>query len=75
MVKGLLCLGLILDTSLRFDEHIKIITFKISKIVGLLQKLNNHLPRPSLTAICKSFVMPHLDYGDVTFDWEHNNSL
>ena len=67
--------GLILDTSLTFDEHIKAITSKVSKTVGLLRKLNNRLPRSSLTIIYKSFVRPHLDYGDVIFDKAYNNSF
>ena len=54
-------LGLILETPSRFDEHIKAITSKVSKTIGLLRKLNNRLPRSSLTTIYKSFVRPHLD--------------
>ena len=57
-------MGLILDTSLMFDEHIKTITFKVSKIIGPLQKLNNRLPRSSLTIIYNSSVRPRLDCGD-----------
>ena len=68
-------LGLILDTSLTFDDHIRAVTSKVSKSIGLLRKLNNHLPRSSLITIYKSFVRPHLDYGDVIFDKAHNNSF
>ena len=60
-------LGLILDTSLTFAGHIRAITSKVSKSIGLLRKWNNHLPRSSLIAIYKSFVRLHLDYGDVLF--------
>ena len=41
--------------------------------MGLLRKLNNGLPRSSLNTIYKSFVRPHLDYGDVIFDKAYNN--
>ena len=68
-------LGLILETSLTFDEYIKAITSKISKSIGLLRNLNNRLPRSSLITIYKSFVRPHLDYGDVIFDKTYNNSF
>ena len=61
-------LGFKLDTSLTFDEHIKAIKSKVSKTIGLLQKLNNCLPQSSLTKIYKLFLRPHLDYGDVIFD-------
>ena len=66
-------LGVILDTSLTFDEHIRAITSKVSKSIGLLQKLNYRLARSSLITIYKSFVRPHLDYGDVIFDKAYNN--
>ena len=53
-------LGLILDTSLIFDEHIDTITSKVIKAMGPLWKFNNRLPRSSLTTIYKSFVKPYL---------------
>ena len=68
-------LGLILDTSLTFDEHIRAIISKVSKSIGLLRKLNNRLPRSFLITIYKSFVRPHLDYGGVMFDKAYNNSF
>ena len=40
-------LGHILDTSL-IDKHIKAITSKVSKTIGILRKLNNRLPQSSL---------------------------
>ena len=50
------------------------ITSKVSKSIGLLQKLNNRLPRSSLITIYKSFLRPHLDYGDVIFDKAYYNN-
>ena len=58
---------MILDTKLNFQEHIKNILTKVNKTIGLLQKLQNIFPRRSL-AIFKSFVRPHIDYGDVIYD-------
>ena len=37
--------------------------------------MNLSLPRSSLLAIYKSFVRPHLDYGDVIYDQPSNSSL
>ena len=68
-------LGLTLDTSLTFDEHIKEITSKVSKLIGLLWKLNNSLPWCSLTTMYKSFMRPHIDYGDVIVEKTYNNSF
>ena len=48
---------------------------KVSKSIGMLQKLSNRLLRFSLTTIYKSIVRPHVDYGDVIFDKVYNNSF
>ena len=59
---------MLLDSKLDFDEHIKGAFDKTSKSIGLIRKLRNFLPRPSLLQIYKSFVRPHLDYGDIIYD-------
>ena len=38
----------------------------------MLFKLQKILPRPTLT-IYKSFIKPHLEYGDTTYDQAYNN--
>ena len=68
----------------KFGEYIKAMHLKLVKpmmleswaklynILGktkvLLGKLNNCLPRSSLTTIYKSFVEPHSDHGEVILD-------
>ena len=66
-------LGLILDSKLNFQEHLQNILNKVNKTIGLLRKLQNILPREPLLTIYKSFVRPHLDYGDVIYDQHYNN--
>ena len=61
-------LGIVLDTKLDFNLHIKNIQSKVNKTIGLLRKLQNILPRQSLITIYKSFIRPHLDYGDIIYD-------
>ena len=46
----------------------KISQLKTSKSIGLIRKLQNLLPRPFLLQIYKSYVRPHLDYGDIIYD-------
>ena len=48
---------------------------KVNKIIGLLRKLQNILPRQSLITIYKSFIRPHLDYGDIIYDRAYNSSF
>ena len=66
---------MILDQKFNFQEHIKNISSKVNKTVGLLGKLRNILPQASLRTIFKLFVRPHLDYGDVTYDQSHNSTF
>ena len=65
----------ILDSKLIFDEDLKMVSLKISKTLGLLQKLNNLLPRSALITIYKVFVRPHLSYGDIIYDEAYNMSF
>ena len=61
-------LGVILDSKLIFDEHLKMVSLKISKTLGLLRKLHNLLPRSTLITIYKALVRSYLDYGDILYD-------
>ena len=60
-------LGLLLDPKLSFDEHIQFILIKARKIIRLIRKLQPIIPRAALLTIYKSFLRPHLDYGDVIY--------
>ena len=65
-------LGMILNTNLDFQEHLKDKLSKISKTIRKLQKL---LTRASLLTINKSFIRPHLDYGDIIYNKAYNSSF
>ena len=64
--------GIILDSKVKFENHLKIVTTKINKTIGLHRKLQNLLPRTALIMIYKAFVRPHLDYGDILYDQAFN---
>ena len=64
-----------LDCKLTFEEHLKTIVNKINKSIGLLRKFQNFLPRESLLTIYKSFIQPHLDYGDIIYNQTYNTSF
>ena len=68
-------LGMILNSKLNFQEHLKNILNKVNKTIGLLRNLQNILPRGPLLTIYKSFVRPDLDYSDVIYDQHYNNSF
>ena len=65
-------IGMILNTNLDFQEHLKDKLSKISKKIRKLQKL---LTRASLLTIYKSFIRPHLDYGDIIYNKAYNSSF
>ena len=48
---------------------------KANKGIGLIKRLYHHLPRHSLLNIYKSFIRPHLDYGDVIYDQPYNETF
>ena len=66
---------MISDIRLDFNLYLKNVQNKVSKIIGLLRKLQNTLPRTSLITIFKSFIRPHLDYGDIIHDRAYNTSF
>ena len=61
-------LGIILDTRLSFEKHLETVLCKLNKTIGLIRKLQNLLPRSALITLSKTFVLPHLDYGDTLYD-------
>ena len=54
-------LCVILGSNLISDEHLKMVSLKISKTLGLLRKLQNLLTRSALITIYKAFVRLYLD--------------
>ena len=75
VIESLKHLGLILDNKLNFNECLKGVLDKISKTIGFIRKFLPILPRISLHTIHKTFVRPHLDYGDLIHDQTYNPSF
>ena len=55
-----------LDKKLNFAENNSKVESKVSRTIGNIRKL---------LAICKSFIRPHLDYGDKMYDKACNESF
>ena len=68
-------LGLILDNKLNSNKYLTGVLDKISKTIGLMPRFQPILPRFSLLTIYKTFVRPHLDYGDIIYDQTCNASF
>ena len=48
---------------------------KFNNGIGIIKKLQNRLPRRALLTIYKSFVRPHINYGDISYDQPNNDSF
>ena len=68
-------LGLNLDAKLNFSENKTEKIKKAVKGISVIEKLNVTLSRSFLLTTYKSFIRPHLDYGDVIYDQPNNNRL
>ena len=44
-------------------------------MIGLIRRLSVKVPRKALVTICKSFIRPHLDYGDILYDKPENENF
>ena len=63
-------LGVYLDVHLNWHCHIDVISKKIAKVNGILNKLKHFLPRDILLLLYNSLILPHLNYGAML--WENN---
>ena len=68
-------LEMYLDKSLNFSYHIKENIFKTMKRIGIIRKLNKEILQNSVITIYKSFVRPHLGYGDIIYDQQNKKNL
>ena len=55
-------LGVILDSRLKFCEHITYINNKIAKNTGILAKLRKSLPLATLVQLYNAFILPYILY-------------
>ena len=56
-------LGIIIDQNLTWKVHANNVSKKISKTLGILNRLKNILPSEVLLLIYNSLILPHLNYG------------
>ena len=60
-------LGIILDSQLNFQSHIRAAILKARRGIGLIRYLSQYVSRDALNLAYKLYVRPHLDYGDIIF--------
>ena len=60
-------LGIILDKQLSFTSHINSKLSIARGGLGIISRLRKYFPRINLEFIFKTFIRPHLEYGDFIF--------
>ena len=68
-------LGVIIDSKLNWNEHVRQLTSKISRNSGILYKLKGLVPGNTLKTLYNSFVQSHLNYCSTVWGLKSNNSL
>jgi len=68
-------LGVYIDEHLTWDKHIQQVAAKVSRNVGILQKLRYNIPQFCLMMLYNCFVLPYLHYCCVVWGCTSMNKL
>ena len=60
-------LGIIIDENLTMQNHVEMVTNKLSKITGILNKLKFIYPQNILLTIYNSLFVSHINYGSLVW--------
>ena len=64
------CLGQIMDEHINWKCHVENISNKCSKTIGVLNKLKYFLPLTIKLILYNSLILPHLNYGIMTWGYK-----
>jgi hypothetical protein len=62
-------LGIHFDSHLKWNKHLEIISKKVSKTIGIINRLKRFLPHNILITLYNTLVLPHLNYGVLLWGW------
>ena len=69
-------LGMISDSKLNFDSHVREAIIKARRGIGIIRYLSKYVSRDVLDQIYKLYVRSHLDYGNkIYYDPEYTFKL
>ena len=69
-VNDLNFLGLQIDQHLNWNAHIQKSSNKISRILGVMNRLKRYLPTKILRVLYNSLILPHLQYGILSWGFK-----
>ena len=68
-------LGVIIDNTLTWRQHIENIKNKINKGIGIIKKIRHFLQEDTLVSLFYAFLKPYIDYGSLTWGGNANTHL
>ena len=68
-------LGINLDENLRFDKHIKQVTSKASKLIGIVYRIRDFVPNSVLKTLYYSLFYPYVCYGSMVWGFTYDSHL
>ena len=68
-------LGVIINETLSWSDHVDYISTKINQRLGILRRIRHLLPIHTRELYVKSMILPLLDYSDIVWGDEHNKTL
>ena len=68
-------LGITIDKHLTWKEHIHLIANKISRTVGVINRFKKYIPENALLTIYNTLIIPHLNYGILTWGFNSDRIL
>ena len=60
-------LGVVINDTLTWSDHVHLVCKKVSRSLNLLRRLSWFLPKPLLVLFLNSYILPHFDYCDVVW--------
>lgn len=74
-VNSLKYLGIIIDSSLNFKDHISVISKKISITIGIISKIRHYVNRHIFRQLYYFLIYPHLIYGLIVWGNAYQSTL
>ena len=64
-----------MDKHLTWKEHLNLIANKISRTVGVINLSKNYIPENVLLTVYNTLIIPHLNYGILTWGFNSDKIL
>lgn len=68
-------LGITIDKNLNWKPHIEKIASKISRALGIINKLKHFIPLDSKITMYNTMILPHINYGILAWGFKNNRLI